>query len=95
MKVYNYHHKDAPPGCVEIMRGTRWGNRWVVGKDGTREEVLRKYQNWLDLNLEDDFFMEELRKLSQAPGLLCACKPKRCHGDLLVAAMRKLGFLLD
>lgn len=29
---------------IYIGRGSRWGNPFVIGKDGTREEVIEKIQ---------------------------------------------------
>ena len=31
---------------VYIGRPSKWGNPFVIGKDGTREQVIRKYRNW-------------------------------------------------
>ncbi len=30
---------------VFIGRPSKWGNPFIIGKDGTREEVLEKYSN--------------------------------------------------
>ena len=32
---------------VYIGRPSKWGNPFVVGKDGTREEVIGKYKKWI------------------------------------------------
>ena len=32
---------------VYIGRGSKWGNPFVIGKDGTREEVINKYEEYL------------------------------------------------
>jgi len=72
---------------VYIGRGSRWGNPFEIGKDGTREEVCAKYLKYL--------FEDEQRHLLVAlPSLAgktlgCYCAPKLCHGDILIHVMRK------
>ncbi len=34
-------------GAIYIGRGSKWGNPFVIGKDGTRAEVIEKYGQWL------------------------------------------------
>ena len=49
MAVLNkYHHGNrVPPGAVNIMRGTDFGNPFKVGEDGTRDEVVEKFRSYL------------------------------------------------
>ena len=58
-------------------------NPFKVGKDGTLDEVLEKYESYLKVKLEDEEFREELLKL-KGKRLGCWCKPDRCHGDILL-----------
>ena len=80
-KLFNRHHKDAPAGAIYIGRGTIWGNPWVVGPDGTRDEVCDKFENQLGMEYED--LKESLLTLHGKP-LVCSCYPKRCHGETLI-----------
>jgi hypothetical protein len=32
---------------VYIGRGSKWGNPFVIGKDGDRDEVIAKYREWI------------------------------------------------
>lgn len=81
-KVYNIHHKDAPPGAVYIGRGSPYGNRFVIGKHGNRNEVISRFE----CEQLPDMDVSVLR----GKDLLCFCKPKPCHGDLiLMKANRK------
>ena len=93
MKVYNRSEGDIPQGCVRIMRPSKWGNPYIIGKDGDRRTVLRKYAVWLNDNLSDNDFLQDLKELSKASGLICCCKPLDCHGDLLIQVMKKLGYI--
>jgi len=40
------HCKKAPYD-VYIGRPSKWGNPFVIGKDGTREQVIAKYRQYL------------------------------------------------
>ena len=43
--VVNLHEPDAVAnGAVLIDRRTRWGNPFVVGRDGTRPQVIARYR---------------------------------------------------
>jgi len=60
--------------------GSIWGNPFIIGRDGDREEVIAKYKSWL-LGIP-----ELLARLPELEGkvLGCWCKPEACHGDFLV-----------
>jgi hypothetical protein len=67
---------------VFIGRPTCWGNPFELGKDGTREEVIAKYQEWI---LSQPELVERVRKELQGKILGCYCSPSlMCHGDILV-----------
>jgi hypothetical protein len=66
---------------VYIGRGSMWGNRFRIGVDGDREEVIRKYENWLLGNME----LVSKLYLLKGKDLVCWCKPLPCHGDVLVS----------
>lgn len=65
---------------VYIGRPSKWGNPFKVGVDGTREEVIDKYRQWIQTQPE---LMADLKELRDKT-LGCWCKPKSCHGDVLV-----------
>ena len=80
MKTRVVHCKKEPYD-VYIGRPGKWGNPFVIGKDGTREEVVAKYREWLKTQPELMFAAcEEL----QGKTLGCWCAPQACHGDVLV-----------
>lgn len=90
MAVLNKHRlpgKQMPPGAVYIGRGSKWGNPWVIGKDGTREEVIEKYRTalWDWVKKEPEQATKALAEL-HGKDLVCFCKPAPCHGDVLEAA---------
>ena len=65
---------------VYIGRPSIWGNPYNIGPDGTREEVIAKYEEYVR---EKPELMAKIHTLSNAT-LGCWCKPKECHGDILV-----------
>jgi hypothetical protein len=81
VKVYNKYHKDYPEDAIYIGRGSDYGNPFIIGKDGTRKEVIEKYINIIESN-------ENLKNLIiqrlKGKNLLCYCSPKSCHGDYLL-----------
>jgi hypothetical protein len=65
---------------VYIGRPSKWGNKFVIGKDGTRDDVIRKYESWLRTQPDLLAALPELR----GKVLGCWCSPQACHGDVLV-----------
>ena len=66
---------------VYIGRPGPWGNPFEIGKDGTREEVVEKYAEWL---LAQPALVERAKIELKDKVLGCWCAPKLCHGDILV-----------
>ena len=79
MKMKVVHCKREPYD-VYIGRPTKWGNPYAIGRDGTREEVIEKYERHLR---SQPALMGALHEL-QGKVLGCWCSPKACHGDVLV-----------
>lgn len=88
MTVLNIHHHGGkvPPGAVNIMRGTRWGNPFVIGRDGDRAEVVEKYRRWLWGKIQNEPGWGQAVRELYGRDLCCCCAPAACHGDVLQAA---------
>lgn len=67
MKVLNKYHAGIPKGAVYIGRGSPWGNPFIIGKDGTRDEVIAKYEAYLDSNPKLLSRIGELRRVIKKP----------------------------
>ena len=89
MKVHNKYHKTAPKDAVYIGRGSVYGNPYVIGKHGTREEVIAKYREALEEHLDDPTTQEALLALD-GKDLVCFCAPLPCHGDVLIDAVKRV-----
>ena len=71
--------KHASATRVYIGRPSKWGNPFVIGRDGSRAEVVAKYRAWIVTQPALMNALEELR----GRDLVCWCAPLACHGDVL------------
>jgi hypothetical protein len=62
-----------------IAEGSIWYNPFKIGKDGTREQVLEKFEDYLKSNAE---LIKQVKTL-KGKALACWCSPEACHGDIL------------
>jgi len=85
MKTEIVNIRNKVPHDVYIGRGSRWGNPFKIGVDGTREDVIEKYRVWI---LSQPPLLNEISVL-RGKVLGCWCKPKACHGDVLVELLEK------
>lgn len=91
----------ADPGNVYIGRGgvvfidgvrfppadSEWANPYHIGRHGTRDEVVEKYEARVRGKIErGELDPEELR----GRNLGCWCHPEKCHGDVLVKILHEL-----
>ena len=64
---------------VYIGRPGKWGNPFEIGRDGSREDVIRKYREWI---MGKEELLADVKEL-KGKTLGCWCAPKACHGDVL------------
>lgn len=69
---------------VYIGRGSRWGNPY---KGKNRDLNIRNYEQYLWKKIETGEIKESELLALDGKRLGCFCKPKRCHGDIIVNAM--------
>ena len=70
--VLNQWKDQKLRNTVYIGRGSQWGNPFVIGKDGTRNEVCDRYEKEILPTLNIDHLFGK--------NLMCFCHPSRCHG---------------
>jgi hypothetical protein len=83
---------------IRIDRTTPWGNPFIMGIDGGRDEVCDRYMKWLDEWVNDKseikykigsreysnkWVVEHLYEL-KGKDVACWCSPLRCHGEILI-----------
>lgn len=76
----NVVHYKKSKYDIYIGRPSKWGNPFVIGKDGDRLEVIQKYRDWIMTQPELMAALPELR----GKILGCWCRPAFCHGDVLM-----------
>lgn len=88
LRVVNRHHfpDGVPSPSIYIGRGTPLGNPFTVKEWG--ELALPKYREWLweKLNEQDSAVLGAFAEITVEHKLVCSCKPRPCHGDVIVAA---------
>ena len=62
------------------IAGSIWANPYVIGKDGTRDEVIEKYRRYV---LGKPELLAQLESL-RGKVLGCWCSPQKCHGEILI-----------
>ena len=85
-QVINLKDKDDFPAdqVVYIGRPSPWGNPYVMGRDGTRDEVVDEFESFFLNKVEEDAeFREKTLKELKDKVLMCHCKPEVCHGDII------------
>ncbi len=69
---------------VYIGRPSKWGNPFAIGRDGSRAEVIAKFEVYA----RDRFRDAELLELD-GKTLGCFCAPLPCHGDVLIQLVQE------
>ena len=74
-----------------VGRPSPLGNPFMIGRDGTREQVIAKYRSWIVQEWDREphgVVMNEIRRLArlamvQPLRLICWCAPEACHADVI------------
>jgi hypothetical protein len=73
---------------IYIGRNSMWGNPYSISRSQSREEVIEKYRKYLWKHIQSgNITINHLLSLD-GQVLGCHCKPKACHGDVLVRAVQ-------
>lgn len=83
------HRNNFSGDGVYIGRPAKLGNPFIIGKDGSREEVMAKYRVWFIVQYyADEEFYTIIHKLAKRAKegeliFICWCAPEPCHGDII------------
>lgn len=82
-----------------VGRPTALGNQSIVGRDGSRDEVIANYRAWLGRQIEEhnQVVTSELAKVAHfcrmsgttKVTLFCWCWPKSCHADVIAEVVQR------
>lgn len=74
---------------VYIGRPSIFGNPFLIGKDGDRIDVIKKYRDYFLHRIKtDENFYHAVCELKDKT-LGCFCKPLLCHGDVIIDYLEK------
>jgi hypothetical protein len=96
IQVVNQKHSSTAFGFY-IGRPSILGNPFIIGRDGTREDVIEKYRIYLEreLSIKDSPVQRTLRVLykkavaGEQIRLVCYCAPRACHGDVIAGKLQE------
>lgn len=102
MRVVNKSKHIATDNDVYVARPSSLGNPYshLPGtaeefKVADRNEAIEKYRGWLETKITDpsafghEAVIAAMKMLSEESILVCWCKPKRCHADVVVEMWKK------
>jgi hypothetical protein len=83
--IVNLKHSNADVNCG---RGSSFGNPFLIGRDGTRDEVVEKYGPYFYKKLRNLEFRAKVIAL-KGKQLGCWCTPDRCHLEWIVEYLER------
>lgn len=72
---------------VYCGRPSKWGNPFVIGRDGTRDVVLVKYGLYLKSRKR---LIREAKATLIGKTIGCFCAPQSCHLEILIGCAMEL-----
>lgn len=65
---------------VYVGRPSMLGNPFHIGKDGSREEVIVKYEEYVRSRPD---LIAYIKEYCRGKRIGCFCAPQSCHGDVI------------
>ena len=85
--VLNKRIDRIPADAVYVGRPSIYGNPFVIGRDGSRADVVAEYRTWLMVQSK---ISEADIKALHGKDLVCWCSPAPCHADVLLEVTNQL-----
>jgi hypothetical protein len=83
--VYNRNESAAIPGdAVFVGRPSKFGNPFVIGTHGSRDEVIALFREWLTATDDGRAVVQAAAAELEGKDLICFCAPEACHADVLL-----------
>lgn len=84
--VHNLRREAMRSGDIRIDRRTELGNEFIIGRDGSRADVIAKFEIAERARLADRGLAGEARRRKvramHGKRLFCWCAPEACHGNV-------------
>ena len=71
---------------VYIGRCSKWGNPFEMKCEADRQRVIDEYEDYARMRFNKEDLLPLVGKI-----LGCYCKPKACHGDILIKLIHEFG----
>lgn len=92
--IHNLRHARLRPGDIRIDRRTPFGNPFIIGQHGSRDEVIAQFERAERARLSDPGPAGEARRRQvramHGRRLFCWCAPLPCHGHVLARLAAEL-----
>ncbi|EGC33804.1 hypothetical protein DICPUDRAFT_154069 [Dictyostelium purpureum] len=83
VKPYDvYIGRKNPTIKKSVPEDFKWGNPFTIGKHGDRNQVIKRYRDWIFAPEQDGLFQLAKTEL-KGKTLACWCAPLNCHGFVL------------
>lgn len=76
LRIWNKRDPNIPADAIYVGRPTMWGNPYVVGRDGTRAEVVAKHARMVE---SSPSLKAAAKRVLRGHDLVCWCWPLPCH----------------
>lgn len=84
-KVWNKRDPNVPKDAIYVGRPSAYGNPYVIGKHGTRTEVICKFRADMEtLRTNCPKLYRQMADQLRGKDLVCWCAPAACHADVLL-----------
>lgn len=80
-RIYNKRRQYPTDNIVYVGRPSVWGNPFKIGTDGSRDEVIAKFEA---AARADPYMLLKIKTELRGKDLLCWCAPLACHADVLL-----------
>ena len=95
-RVWNKRDPNTPRDGVYVGRPTKWGNPFIVRRDGDRDYVISCYRAWLEgrwhrVDGRKPPKTSEIKSELKGRDLVCWCAPAPCHADVLLTVANEGG----
>lgn len=81
--------KRGEKADVYIGRPSPFGNPYVIGPDGDRDEVIRLFRAYFYSRLQMDPAWKAKVEALKGKSLGCFCSPMECHGGIIAEFLDK------
>jgi len=88
--VHNLRCEPMRPSDIRIDRRTEFGNEFIIGRDGTRADVIAKFEVAERARLAASATRRAKVRQMHGRRLFCWCAPQPCHGNVYVRLAAEL-----